>query len=299
MSLVEQAIAKLRAAAAGAPPGTESSLTQLPVRPAAFLQDPLENTARHQKSLAIDMAAMRHYGYLPESGAERQFAEHYRQIKRPLVERALKAEGSSPDRDPRVIMITSALPGEGKSFTSVNLALSLARERDISVLLVDADILKPRTSEIFAVRQEPGLMESLGDGKVPIESLIIDTNVKGLSILPAGQFAEGAAELLLSNRMRQILADLLAYQPRRLIVLDSPPLLPTSEGRALTKVAGQVVLVARAVQTPVVALKDAIALLEPNRFGGVVLNDAHLSLTENFYGYGTYGNPREGRNVKD
>ena len=132
-------------------------------------------------------------------------------------------------------------------------------------------------------------MDALRDDALPVESLVLHTNVRGLSILPAGQFAEGAAELLLSNRMRQILGDLLAHDPRRLVILDSPPLLPTSEGRALTRVAGQVVVVARAGQTPVNALKDAIALLDPSRVGGIVINEAHLSLTESFYGYGAYG----------
>jgi exopolysaccharide/PEP-CTERM locus tyrosine autokinase len=282
MSLVEQAIAKMRQSAAG----------DGPVPKAAVLRDRLEDTARHNRLVEIDLAAMRQNGYMPETGIERQFAEHYRQIKRPLVERAIKGKAPEGGQDPRVVMITSALPGEGKSFTSSNLSFSLARERDISVLLVDADILKPRTSEVFGVKQEPGLMDALADEKVSIESLVLGTNIRGLSILPAGQFVEGAAELLLSNRMRQILADLLAYDPRRLIVLDSPPLLPTSEGRALTKVSGQVVLVARAGQTPVQALKDAIALLDPARFGGIVLNDAHLSMTETFYGYGAYGSPK-------
>jgi Mrp family chromosome partitioning ATPase len=186
-------------------------------------------------------------------------------------------------------MITSALPGEGKSFTSVNLALSLARERDISVLLVDADILKPRTSEIFGVKQELGLMDALRDDEMNIESLVLGTNIRGLAILPAGHFIEGAAELLLSDRMRRLLSSLLGANPRRLVVLDSPPLLPTSEGRALTKVAGQVVLVVRSGQTPVHALKDAIGLLDSGSFGGVIVNEAHMSLTESFYGYGAYG----------
>jgi protein-tyrosine kinase len=231
---------------------------------------------------------MRANGYLPELARDRHFAEHYRQIKRPLVDNALAADGRGEDSDARVIMVTSALPGEGKTFTSINLAFSLARERDVSVLLVDADVLKPHVSEIFDVKQSPGLMDALLDEKSKVESHVMRTDVKGLSILPAGRSAEGAAELLHSNRMRQLLRHLLAENPRRIVLLDSSPLLATSEGRALTNVVGQLVLVVRASQTPTHAVKDAIEMFGAKRMGGIVLNDSHLSLTESFYGYGAY-----------
>ncbi len=288
MSLVEQAIAKLREAAG--PQKVAARSNAVPVaRVTAVLAEELEPATRNHKVLALDSATMRANGYLPELSRERQFAEHYRQIKRPLIERALSANGRDGDSDARIIMVTSALPGEGKTFTSINLAFSLARERDVSVLLVDADTPKPHISEIFGVRQDAGLMDALLDEKLPIESLIISTNVKGLSILSAGRTSEGAAELLVSNRMRQILRRLLTENPRRIVLLDSPPILATSEGRALTKVAGQFVLVVRAGRTPQAAVRDSLAHIEPAKMGGIVLNDARLSLTESFYGYGAYG----------
>lgn len=285
MSLVEKAIAKLRGSEVP-PQAPVRAVNQRP--PVAVIGIDLEDTAKHRRLLDIDVEAMRMSGYLPEQTVEKQFAERYRQIKRPLVDRAATST-SHGELDPRVIMITSALPGEGKTFNSVNLAFSLARERDISLLLVDADILKPNVSEIFGVKQEPGLMNALTDEALPVESLVIGTSVKGLSILPAGQYAEGASELLLSNHMKQILQQLLAANPRRIILLDSPPLLITSESRALMKVAGQTVLVVRIGQTPVQAVKDALGLIGDSVLGGVMLNEARLTLTESFYGYGTYG----------
>ena len=239
--------------------------------------------------LDVDIAAMRAAGYMPEIAADKQFAERYRLIKRPLIERAV---GKLPGReglDPRVIMVTSALPGDGKTFTSLNLAYSLARERDFSLLLVDADILKPHVSEIFGVKGEPGLMDALSDESIHIESLVINTSIKGFSILPAGQHADGGSEMLISNRMTEILRRLLADNPRRIILLDSSPLLITSESRALMKVAGQVLLVVRVGQTPTQAAKDALELVGAEGVGGIVLNEARLSLTESFYGYGSYG----------
>ena len=296
MSLVEQAIAKLRGAEQSAQalnpaPGLDQRPSASPKwDPTAT--DPMLGSAN---LLNIDSGYLREAGYLPELAGERQISEHYRQIKRPLVERAISTSGSGSDHpDARVIMVTSGLPGEGKTFTSINLAYSLARERDISVLLVDADILKPHVSEIFGVAQNRGLMSALSDPDIPVESLVLRTNVRGLSILPAGRSAEGAAEQLLSNRMREILGQLFANNPRRIVLLDSPPLLVTSEGPAITKIAGQVVLVVRVGKTPEQVVKDAIALLDVARFGGIVVNDARLSLSESYYGYGKYGNQSGG-----
>ena len=298
MSLVEQAIAKLRQAAGPAKVVRRSPNVPM-ARVTTVSAENLEHTAKNNRILAIDSAAMRANGYLPENAMDRQFAEHYRQIKRPLVEKALSANSRGDELDTRIIMVTSALPGEGKTFTCINLAFSLARERDMSVLLVDADILKPHVSEIFGVKQDAGLMDALVDEKLAIESLVMSTNVKGLSILPAGRLAEGAAELLVSNRMRQVLRRLLTENPRRILLLDSPPILATSEGRALTKVAGQLVLVVRAGQTLQAAVKGTLAHIDPSRMSGIILNDARLTLTETFYGYGTYGTRKNDQSTAD
>ncbi len=190
--------------------------------------------------------------------------------------------------DPRLIMVTSALPGDGKTFTSINLAFSLARERDISVLLVDADLLKPHVSKIFGLQQAPGLTDALTDETVSIESLVVATNVRGLSILPAGTPAEGTAELLSSDRMRQMMASLCTQNPRRIVLFDSPPLLITSEGPALADLAGQIVLVVRAGQTPQRAVLDAIGLIDEHG-RAASCSTKHTWATHGYYGYGSYG----------
>jgi protein-tyrosine kinase len=240
------------------------------------------------KRLIVDINALRAGGYLPEEEKDRQFADHYRHIKRPLIQKAL-ADDAGAAADPRLIMVTSALPGDGKTFTSINLAFSLARERDISVLLVDADLLKPHVSKIFGLQQATGLTDALVDETVSIESLVTATNVRGCSILPAGAPTEGTSELLSSNRMRQIVTSLCTQNPRRIVLLDSPPLLITSEGPALAHIAGPVVLVVRAGQTPRQAVLDAVGLIDQNRAGGIVLNEARMGVTHGYYGYGSYG----------
>ncbi len=283
MSFVEQAIAKLRDAT------RVESGGQAKARPMAA---PSRTPRLNEQVLAIDMAALRTSGYFPEEGSELHFGEYYRRIKRPILEKALSS-ATTGGSDAGVIMITSALPGEGKTFASINMALSMARERDISVLLVDADILKPRVSEILGVRQEPGLMDALLDDRLAIESLVQRTNVPGLSILPAGRGTGATEELLISNRMRQILAELRSENGNRIVLLDSPPLLVTSEARTLTKVVGQVVLIARAGKTPKPLLKEALDIIGPGCVGGIILNDAHFPSTEAYYGYGLYGDKPE------
>jgi exopolysaccharide/PEP-CTERM locus tyrosine autokinase len=225
---------------------------------------------------------------MPESGRERQFANHYRQIKRPLIAKALASGGDTVARSPRLIMMASALPGDGKTFTSINLAVSMARERDISVVLVDADLPKPHVSRVFGVDQEPGLLDALSDANLDVESLLIPTDAGALSILPAGKHNESATELLASVRMAAILARLLARNPRRIVLFDSPPLLISSESRALAATMGQIVLVVRSGSTPRQAVLDVLEDLGENSPVSLVLNQGRVALGD-YYGYGDYG----------
>ena len=290
MSLFEQAIARLRhqATANKEAPSSAKPATNLGAgleHPTIPVLAPIEPVKR----IAVDFAGLRERGYMPEEAKTRQFADHYRRIKRPLIDKALS--GAAASGEARVMMVTSALPGDGKTFTSINLALSMALERDISVLLVDCDVVKGHISDIFGLRDDVGLVDALVDESLDIESLVVGTNQRGLSILSAGSRTEGTTELLSSNRMRQIIAGLCSRVPRRLVLLDSPPLLITNEGRALTKLAGQVVLVVRAGHTPRQAVTDAIALFDPQQAGGVIMNEVKMARSEGYgyYGYGSYG----------
>ena len=289
MSLVEQAIARLRNQQAGA---------QRPVMGGAVPKSvvpPKVNDQEESKSanrLAIDANALRAGGYLPETSKDRQFADEYRRIKRPLIEKALS--GDDAGGEPRIIVVTSAVPGDGKTFTSINLAVSMALERDISILLVDSDVAKHHITDIFGLRQRKGLLDALTDESLDPEALVVPTSSRGLSILPAGTRVEGTAELVSSNRMRQIVTTLCARNPRRILLLDSPPLLITNEGRALMKIAGQVVLVVRAGETPRHAVQAAIGMVDEKQAGGVILNQVKVGFTEGYYGYGAYGTPVDG-----
>lgn len=283
MSLVERSMSRLRPAAASGATGGSSPV----------IATPSVDAQSGAKRIAIDLNSLRAAGYLPEQEQDRQFADHFRLIKRPLLQKALQADLPG-EVNRRLLMVSSALPGDGKTFTSINLALSIARERDVSVLLVDADLLKPHVSRIFGLQKDRGLGELLTQESQNAESVIVGTDVRGLSIMPAGASLENITELLGSDRMREIVRELCAANPRRIVLLDSPPLLVTSEAQTLMSIAGQVVLVVRAGQTPQRAVTDAIKLIDESKAGGVVLNEARIGLMERYYGYGygkygTYG----------
>jgi protein-tyrosine kinase len=287
MTLVERTLEKMRRAGQKPP---ETRPVGALVRETARPEDVAAGTEPEgppKSRIHIDRDALRAAGYLPESSRDRQFADQYRLIKRPVVAKAFSA--SSPDDpNPRIIMMASALPGDGKTFTSINLAMSLARERDTSVVLIDADVRKPHVTRIFGVEKEPGLLEALSDSHADVESLLLPTDLGSLSVLPAGQPAESATEMLSSARMAAVVSRLLSRNPRRVLLFDSPPLLVSSESRALAAIAGQILLVVRSGKTPRQAVLDAVEELGEDKDVSLVLNQAHE--THGIYqGYGQYG----------
>lgn len=287
MSIIENALDKVRRTTVSVTPGGGATASlQLP--PDALASMPAPSA---QRRIAIDFNLLRAQGELPEAGLERRFADYYREIKRPLIHSMLTGDARP---DSRLVLITSALPAEGKSFTALNLAFSVARERDVSVLLVDADVPKSHLSRTFGLQDMPGLTDALTDESIDVDSLVVGTDIRGLEILPAGRPAEGAAELLASARMGQI-ATRLARHPRRLVLFDCPPLLASSEARALKQIPGQVLIVTRAGRTSRQALLDAIALIDKSKLHGLVLNEAHAPSGDGYYtnyGYSGYGAPQ-------
>lgn len=188
-------------------------------------------------------------------------------------------------------MVTSSLPGEGKTFSCVNLAFSMAREKDLDVVLIDADIAKQHVSRVFGVADEPGLLNALADDLIDVETLILPTDVRGLSILPAGQCAEDdiATELLASTRMDEVAARIGARSAHRIALFDSPPLLLTNEARVLASLMGQILLVVRAGVTPQQAVLEAISYVDEGKPLGLILNQSHGHAPGSYYGYGAYG----------
>ena len=186
-----------------------------------------------------------------------------------------------------MVWVVSALPGEGKTFTCLNLCLSIARERDWSVVLVDGDCSKPHLSRMFSAQGQPGLTDLLRDPTRTFDSLVMPTDVPGLSLLPSGAYDQHATEYLASKRMDVICAELAADNSDRIIVFDSSPLLLTTEAAVLASKVGQVVLVVKANDTPQDAVVGAIEKLDPAKAIGCVLNQSWNA--QDVQGYGYYG----------
>lgn len=284
MSIVERALQKAQTRDPGGPQDRRGR----PASPLPTQTGSLPPVAHRQ--MQLDRTRLREAGALPPLEHERQLTEQYRRIKRPLVAYALNPAERAGAGNRQIIMVASAIPGEGKTFTSINLAISLAQEKDVNVLLVDSDIGKPHVTDLFGRRDERGLFDALADESLDVESLVLDTDVAGLSFLPAGAVHEGSAELLASNRMNALMGQLLARDTRRLVVIDSPPLLLTNESRELVNVAGQIVLVVRSASTEQQAVLDAVALIPEGKNTGLILNYVSPKSPDvQFYGYGQYG----------
>ncbi len=292
MSIVEKALKKLQAGVQAQRPKVAVGRVA-PVEHADVPHTPKQARrpiGNPSKIVRVDYDALRLNGLLPPEHQQRELAHQYRTLKRPLIKHAFDpgALAAGPGvPSPRSIMVSSALPGEGKTFTAMNLALSLSLEKDHNVLLVDGDVPKPHVSDTFGVAREPGLLDVLSNPDLPIESVILRTDVPGLSILPVGRRSETDTELLASARMQEIIAQLEQLDPEGLVVVDSPPILLTSEARVLASLFGQVVLVVRAGNTPQQAVAEALSIIGEGPRIGLVLNQAiHEESAGAYYGYG-------------
>jgi len=301
MSLVEKAILKMQQTqrAGGSDPtqpaadrvfGTVVTTSTHKTLPPSVAAAPISD-----RIVAIDQVALRESGLLPPPHQERMISQQYRQIKRPLL---ANAAGRGVPKLPNgmLIMMASAVPGEGKTFTSLNLAFSMTLEKDMRVLLVDADLPKPHISNLLGVEEEPGLLDALRDSSVDVERLILPTNVRGLFLLPAGKDPENATELLASDHMRQLAAQLIERDPKRIVIFDSPPLLLTTESQALAQVVGQIVLVVRAGVTLHRTVLDAVSVIGAGKSVSLVLNQSTTTppASYSYYGYG-YGDAQNTR----
>jgi protein-tyrosine kinase len=277
MSLIEKALGKARQQQpVAAKQASESSISSQ--RPA--LRMPLSRIVDNPEVIFTDEVKKR-LGLSAPADQEHQRAAEYRQIKRGVVS-DIRANRTKP-----IVLVASALAGEGKSFTSANLARSLALEPDYSVLLLDADVIKPHLTRSMQLTDRPGLMNALVDPAVDIESLVLSTDVEGLAVLPSGSASAYATEYFASERMRSVL-DTLLLVPNRIIVIDSLPLLLTTESRVLAQLAGQVLLVVRSESTPQLAVKQSVELLGEKTNVKFVLNAVVRSRLNRYFGYG-YG----------
>ena len=238
------------------------------------------------KTVTIDLQRLREGGMIAPDGDKTPLAEEFRVIKRPLLKNAF-GNGASI-RNGNLIMVTSAFPREGKSFCAINLAMSIAMERDRTVLLVDADVARPSIPQKFGIAPDVGLMDVLLDSHVGLSDAIVRTNVNKLALLPAGRPHRQATELLASEAMANLLSELSERYSDRIVIFDSPPLLVTTEARTLAANMGQIVMVVESDNTTHEALREALATIESCDVVGMVLNKGRRSNPGDSYGYYGY-----------
>jgi len=213
------------------------------------------------KRVELDLAHMRDSGMVTAAGGRTTLVEDFRIIKRPLIKRAF-AERTPGDKPGNLIMITSSLPGEGKTYCAINLAMSIAMELDHTVLLVDADVARPSVLRVLGLPAQRGLMDILLDDKLDMADVMLRTNVDTLSILAAGTSNARATELLASQTMSTFVTEIANRYPDRIVIFDSPPLLLTSEAHVLASHMGQIVVVVESETTTQHAVKESLRQLE-------------------------------------
>jgi protein-tyrosine kinase len=284
-SLIEQAAQRLeQLRAAGADIVIEPAAraaTPTPTLPTAAVWGQAADTPVSRR-VDIDLDRVAASGIVTPKAARTATADQFRIVKRPLIDNAM-GKGASTLKHANLIMVTSALPGEGKSFTAINLAMSIAAELDNTVMLVDADVARPSLLNMLGLPPSPGLLDLI-DGSAEMSDVLLRTNVEKLSILPSGTPHAKATELLASEAMRQLLDDMAQRYPDRIIIFDSPPLLLTTEARELASHMGQIVVVVQAGRTLQSAVDEALAAIAQCPVRLMLLNQADAS-TQGGYGY--------------
>ncbi len=307
-SLVEKAAAKM---APPAPPSAPRAVVaellepppQVPSPAPAPLPDPSPAAAppatpdsaatparRPGRYLTLDLGKLQVAGFVTPTGSRTRIAEEFRVIKRPILLRAF-ATGDERIESGNLMMVTSAKPGEGKTFTAINLAMSMASERDIHVLLVDADVQRPSVFQVLGLPPQKGLLDVLSDSNLSPADVLTRTNIRNLTLMAAGTPSLATTELLASQKMISLMQDIATRYQDRIVILDAPPVLASSEPSVLALHVGQIILVVEAGKTGRRAVEQTLTYIGGCPNISIVFNKADSgSGRDEFggYGYGYY-----------
>lgn len=242
---------------------------------------------RSSRSVRIDCARLAEAGYLAPDAPRTQLADEFRVIKRPLLGN-VQGHSAAPVERANLVMVTSSLPGEGKTFVSVNLALSIALELDTRVLLVEADSSRPATMARLGLAPTRGLLDLLADPGLHMADVMLRTSIDRLSVLSIGTANAKAAELFSSAAMLTLLDELSQRYADRVVIFDAPPLLPTPEARALAHHMGQILLVVEAGRTAQGTVTQALETIEKCPVVMTVLNKTRGAGAGSNYSYYAY-----------
>jgi exopolysaccharide/PEP-CTERM locus tyrosine autokinase len=245
---------------------------------------PARLASKTAQTLVVDREHLRRQRMITPDGERTPIAEGFRRIKRQVLANVAKSKAGTPAN---LVLVTSALAGEGKTFCAINLAISIALEIDRTVLLVDADVAKPSVPQALGLEAERGLLDVLLDRGIDLAEVLCRTDIGKLALLPAGKPHQRATELLASDAMRMLLQEMAERYHDRIIIFDSPPLLASSEAGVLASQMGQIVMVVEAGKTSEAALKAALGRIESSNVAGLLLNKGQGPGLG--YHYGGYG----------
>jgi protein-tyrosine kinase len=292
MSIIEKALDKLDSALASAvstsgdKPGSEHS-TDIPLfleecEMTADLAGGIENRSRKSSNtITIDLKKLDALGYITPETSNLQLFEQYRHIKMQVLSEDERFEVVN---NSNIIVITSSVPGEGKTYSSINLALSIAYEYNNRVLFIDGDVYKKTSSSIFEISNRPGLLDYLTAENPNLADLLLNTNIEKFTVFPSGRFHERATELYNSKRMQMLMEELSKRYRDRLVIIDTPPLLQDTSTAAIVRSAGKVIMVVEAEKTPRYFVEEALRRVNREKLLGIILNKSNQRYGSE-YGY--------------
>jgi receptor protein-tyrosine kinase len=283
MSTIEKALAKQKMAQQERKHTAQNSVVEKPT------SETIESALLYTSNdvLQLDKSELEKRGFLIDNGTRKSIKDEFRQIKRKLIGNAFGAASKTLHHS-NLIMVSSSKPNEGKTFISINLALSIALEQDKTVLLIDADVLRPSINRELGFGAVPGLIEYLLGQKNDISEIMYSTNIDKLKIIPAGEPHHLSNELLASDRMESLASELAERYPDRIVIFDCPPLIGVTETLVLANLMGQALVVVEESKTQIEDIKKATKNLNEDLALGLVLNKAIRS-HQDMYGYYGYG----------
>jgi exopolysaccharide/PEP-CTERM locus tyrosine autokinase len=246
-----------------------------------------KNLVSGSDRIDIDFNVLQQKGFLNPFSPSIELSEQYRYLKRPLLANAFP-ESDNGIKNRNLLLITSSLPEEGKTYTALNLALSMAMEKGIKVLLIDGDVASPDIAKVLNIAERPGLIEYLDEKISNLNQILLRTNLPGLSVIPSGTAHRYSTELLSSHMMKQLAVDLSTRYSDRIVIFDSPPVLAASQASVLATLVGQVVMVVKAETTPQTVVQDALEKIDGCDVIGMLLNQSVSGKGDGSYYYGSY-----------
>ena len=287
MSTIEKALAKRKAAKQESSSIEEEGFVSKTTEKKAA-QPIVDKTSSNEAfDIELNKESLFKRGYMFDASSRKATQEEFRQIKRKLLNNAFGAASKTLNNS-NLIMVSSSNPNEGKTFISINLALSIALEQDKTVLLIDADVLRPSINRELEFAEKNGLIEYLLSEVSSLSDIIYSTNIPNLKIIPSGKPHHLTNELLASNKMEDLAKELAVRYPDRVVIFDCPPILGVTETPVLSNLMGQAAIVVEESKTRIDDVKKATSLLNQDMALGLIMNKT-LKSTKDTYGYYGYG----------